>query len=128
LAGAGLLVRTLIKLNGIDPGFRAEHVLTMQVGLPLNRYGSSEKLLAFYQSAEREIAAIPGVKSASFGGSLPLDGWDIGQGFAIAGDPPVEASRLPSAHYQIVGAGYFRTLGIDVLRGRPFDEHDTGRA
>src|SRR4051794_26643460 len=128
LTGAGLLVRTLIALDRIDPGFHAEHVLTLQAGLPLNRYGSTEKLLAFYQAAEREVSAIPGVKSASFGGSLPLDGWDIGQGFAIAGDPPVEPSHMPSAHYQIVGAGYFRTLGIDVLRGRPFDEHDTGGA
>src|SRR4051812_12212368 len=128
LTGAGLLVRTLIALDRIDPGVHAEHVLTLQAGLPLNRYGSTEKLLAVYHAAERGVSAIPGVKSASFGGSLPLDGWDIGQGFAIAGDPPVEPSRLPSAHYQIVGAGYFRTLGIDVLRGRPFDEHDTGGA
>ena len=125
LAGAGLLVRTLIALNGIDPGFHAEHVLTLQTGLPLNRFGTTEKLLTFYQAAEREVSAIPGVKSASFGGSLPLDGWDIGQGFAIAGDPPVEPSRMPAAHYQIVGAAYFKTLGIDVLRGRAFDDHDT---
>jgi putative ABC transport system permease protein len=128
LTGAGLLVRTLIALNAIDPGFRAERVLTMQAGLPLNRYGSSEKLLAFYQAAEREIAAIPGVKSVAFGGSLPLDGWDIGQGFAIAGDPPAEQSRLQSAHYQIVSAPYFRTLGIAVVRGRAFEEHDTLQA
>ena len=86
LAGAGLLIRTLIALNNIDPGFRAENVLTMQVSLPLNRYGSSEKLLACYRGGERELSAIPGVKSAAFGGSLPLDGWDIGQGFQIVGD------------------------------------------
>jgi predicted permease len=103
-------------------------VLTLQLGLPLNRYASTEKLLAFYQAAERELSAIPGVKSAAFGGSLPLDGWDIGQGFAIEGDPPVEQARMPSAHYQIVGSGYFRTLGIDVIRGRPFSEHETAPA
>ena len=49
-------------------------------------------------------------------------------GFSIVGDPPVEQSRMLSAHYQIVGAGYFRTLGIDVVRGRPFGEHDTAQA
>jgi putative ABC transport system permease protein len=124
LTGAGLLVRTLIALNSVDPGFRAEHVLTMQLGLPLNRFGSTEKLEAFYQAAERDIAAIPGVTSAAFGGSLPLDGWDIGQGFIIVGEAPVENSRLLSAHYQIVSGSYFRTLGIDLLKGRTFDAHD----
>jgi putative ABC transport system permease protein len=124
LAGAGLLVRTLVALNGIDPGFKAEHVLTLQLGLPLNRYGTVEKLDAFYQAAERDIAAIPGVTSAAFGGSLPLDGWDIGQGFTIIGEAPVENSRLLSVHYQIVSGSYFRTLGIDLLKGRAFDAHD----
>ena len=127
LSGAGLLVRTLVALNSVDPGFHAERVLTMQLGLPLNRYGSTERLLAFFQASEREIAAIPGVKSVGFGGSLPLDGWDIGQGFAIVGDPPPEPARMPSAHYQIVSATYFRTLGIDVVRGRPFGDHDTAQ-
>jgi putative ABC transport system permease protein len=127
LAGAGLLVRTLIALNRIDPGFRAWRVLTLQIGLPLNRYVSVERLRTFYRDAERELAAVPGVTSAAFGGSLPLDGWDIGQGFAIAGDPPVEESRMPSAHYQIVSASYFRTLGIDLVGGRPFDDHDSAQ-
>ena len=128
LAGAGLLIRTLIALNKVDPGFRAENVLTVQVSLPLNRYGTVEKLQAFYQSGERELAAIPGVKSAAFGGSLPLDGWDIGQGFTIVGDPPVEPSRMPAAHYQIVSASYFRTLGIDLAKGRSFEAHDIGQS
>ncbi len=125
LTGAGLLVRTLIALNSVDPGFRAAHVLTMQLGLPMNRYGSTEKLDAFYQAAERDIAAIPGVTSAALGGSLPLDGWDIGQGFIIVGEAPVENSRLLSVHYQIVSGSYFRTLGIDLLKGRTFDAHDS---
>jgi putative ABC transport system permease protein len=128
LTGAGLLVRSLVALNAIDPGFRAERVLTMQVSLPLFRYGGSDKLRSFYQAVEREVAAIPGVASMALGGNLPLDGWDIGQGFAVVGDPPIEPSRMPAAHYQIVGASYFRTLGIDIVRGRAFGEHDTAQA
>jgi len=124
LTGAGLLVRTLIALDGVDPGFHAEHVVTMQVGLPLSSYGSDEKLFTFYRAAERELAAIPGVTSAAFGGSLPLDGWDIGQGFSVIGDTPLEKAKMLSAHYQIVSGSYFRTLGIDLLKGRTFDAHD----
>jgi putative ABC transport system permease protein len=125
LSGAGLLVRTLLAMNQVDPGFRADHVLTGSIGLPFNRYNDADLMRTFYQSVERELSAVPGIKAAAFGGSLPLDGWDIGQGFEIVGDPPVERSRTRSAHYQIVSASYFRTLGIDVVRGRPFGDHDT---
>jgi putative ABC transport system permease protein len=125
LSGAGLLVRTLLAMNQVDPGFRADHVLTGSIGLPFNRYNDADRMRTFYQSVERELSAVPGINAAAFGGSLPLDGWDIGQGFEIVGDPPVERSRMRSAHYQMVSASYFRTLGIDVVRGRPFGDHDT---
>ena len=125
LSGAGLLVRTLIAMNHVDPGFRADHVLTGSIGLPFNRYNDADRMRRFYLSVERELAATPGVKAAGFGGSLPLDGWDIGQGFEIVGDPPVQKSLTRAAHYQIVSATYFRTLGIDVIRGRAFTDHDT---
>jgi putative ABC transport system permease protein len=128
LSGAGLLVRTLIAINRVDPGFRAANLLTLQVGLPLNRYSTEETLSTFYRSAERELAAIPGVNAAAIGVTLPLDGWDIGQGFTIVGDPPVERSRIPSAHYQIVSPGFFHTLGIELLRGRAFTEQDDERS
>ena len=125
LSGAGLLVRTLIAIHEIDPGFRADHVLTGSIGLPLNRYNDADRMRRFYQSVEHELTAIPGITAAALGGSLPLDGWDIGQGFEIVGDQPVEGSRMRSAHYQIVSGSYFRTMGIDVVRGRSFDDHDT---
>jgi putative ABC transport system permease protein len=125
LIGAGLLIRTIVAISASDPGFRADRVLTGSVGLPFNVYNSVDHLLNFYAAAERELAEIPGVNAAALGGSLPLDGWDIGQGFEIVGDPPSDRANTPTAHYQIVSAGYFRTLGIDLLRGRSFTEHDT---
>src|ERR1700732_3495522 len=72
-----------------------------------------------------EVAALPGVRSTSFGGSLPTDGWNIGQGFEIVGEPARSESESPAAHYQMVGAQYFETLGISLSAGRAFAEHDT---
>ena len=125
MAGAGLLVRSLVSLNQVDPGARNRSVLTMTVILPMGRYETPERRLGFYDAATREIEATPGVMSASFGGSLPLDGWDIGQGFSVVGDPPVEAANMPAAHYQITGARFFETLGIPIVRGRAFGVSDT---
>jgi putative ABC transport system permease protein len=124
VSGAGLLIRTLNALSAVDAGFHAERVLTMAVSLPISRYPTPADALTFYQAAEREIAAIPGVRVAALGDSVPLDGWNIGQGFEVVGDPPVEKANQKSAHYQIISAEYFRALGIQVVRGRPFTAHD----
>jgi putative ABC transport system permease protein len=128
VAGAGLFLRTLDRLSQVDPGFHAGRVLTMHMILPLSRYPTTERLLAFYNAAQQEIEAVPGVQLASFGGSLPLTGWDIGQGFQVVGDAPHDATNTPSAHYQIVGARYFETLGIPLQSGRAFDNRDNNGA
>ena len=128
LTGAGLLVRTLLSLDGVDSGAEAHDVLTMTVMLPNARYTSQERALAFYQAATRELAALPGMRAVAFGGSLPLDGWDIGQGFTVIGDPPVDEARRPAAHYQITGTGFFDALGIPILSGRSFSGSDTGHS
>jgi putative ABC transport system permease protein len=125
LTGAGLLVRTLVALDAVDSGASAHNVLTMVVALPDSRYPTSARALQFYEAAEREIAALPGVRSVSFGGSLPLDGWDIGQGFSVVGDPAPDRANQPAAHYQITGPRFFQTLGIPLLRGRAFGTSDT---
>jgi putative ABC transport system permease protein len=100
----------------------------MAVSLPQSRYPTDERAPQFYEAAEREIQAVPGVREVSFGGSLPLDGWDLGQGFEVVGDPPAARANLPAAHYQIVGPRYFATLGIPLVAGRAFGEADTATA
>jgi putative ABC transport system permease protein len=125
LTGAGLLIRTLLSFDRVDPGNRERRVLTMVIVLPDSRYPTPEHMAAFYQEAERELEALPGVARVSFGGSLPFDGWDIGQSFTVVGDAAPDAAHLPAAHYQITGAGFFDTLGIPIVRGRAFGDGDT---
>ncbi len=128
VAGAGLLLRTLASLDRVDPGFHADHVLTMYVSLPNSRYPQPEKALSFYQAAEREIGAVPGVRNVGLSTILPTDGWDIGQGFQVLGQPTMDPSHQSSAHYQMVSASYFRTLGIPLVLGRAFTDRDTTAA
>src|SRR5262249_44638636 len=124
VTGAGLFLQTLSCLTEVDPGYHAEHVLTAHALLPLTRYPTQERALNFYESVQRELEALPGVRSASLGGSLPLAGWDIGQGFKVLGAPPLPPDKIEAVHYQIVGARYFETLGIPLLAGRAFDDRD----
>lgn len=129
VAGAGLLVRTLASLAAVDTGIRTEHVLTMQLGLSDTRYrGRPERRLGFYQSVLREVESLPGVRSVAFSTILPLEGWDIGQAFELVDQPAPDPSHQLSAHYQMVSPRYFETLGISLLAGRRFDEHDDVRS
>jgi putative ABC transport system permease protein len=128
VAAATLLIRTLERISQVDPGFHADRVLTMHVVLPFAQYETPDRALLFYQAVHKEIAALPGVQSASFGGSLPTEGWNIGQGFEVVGEPSLGEAEAPAAHYQMVGADYFRTLGISFVAGREFNEHDTARS
>jgi putative ABC transport system permease protein len=128
LAGAGLLVRTLIALDAVETGASAHNVLTMTVLLPHSRYPDQERAAQFFVAAEREISAVPSVRTMAFGGSLPLDGWDIGQAFEIIGDPVPDPAQRPGAHYQITGTRFFETLGIPILQGRAFTAADAASA
>jgi putative ABC transport system permease protein len=124
VSGATLLARTLVSLSRVDPGYHAANVLTMRVGLPFGRYPQS-RVATFYQSVERALGDLPGVRAAAVGTNLPLDGWDIGQGFHVIGEPVPDKANQPSAHYQMVGTRYFETLGIPLVRGRAFTDRDT---
>jgi len=125
LSGAGLLLRTLSSLNAVDPGYRADSVLTMYVSVPINRYATPERLLGFYQAVEQGIAALPGVRVAAVGGNVPLDGSFMAQAFEIVGEPAPDRTNQPLARYQIVSARYFQALDIPVLQGRAFTDQDT---
>jgi predicted permease len=129
LTGAGLFVRTIVSLNHVAPGFRADRLLTLSVALPFYRYRTPDRWQQFYETVTRDAAALPGVRAASFVCcDVPLDGYSLGQSFEVAGDPPHDRANLPLAHLQLVGPRYFETMGISILEGRAFAETDAGRS
>jgi putative ABC transport system permease protein len=125
LFGAGLLLRTLIAVDGFDRGYRAESVLSMLVDPLGSKYPTEESLQQFYDQVEAEIAAVPGVAGVAWASALPLDFFDAGGlSFEIVGDPPVDESQRPVTEYQVVSPGYFSTLDLPILSGRAFDRRD----
>ncbi len=123
LIGSGLLIRSLVNIRHIDPGFDSHQTAYFDVALSQKRYPDPTKL-PFYDKVLPEIAAIPGVASVAAGHPLPSEGsrgtWTH---FTITGqvDPP---DNLPAAHAVAVTPGFFETLSIPLLRGRTFVAHD----
>lgn len=126
LFGAGLLLRTLMAVEGFDRGYRADSVLSMLVDPLGSKYPTPESLQQFYDQVEAEITGAPGVASVGWASSLPLDLSDSGGlSFEIVGGPPVGESQLPTTEYQVVSPTYFSTLDLPILAGRAFDRRDT---
>lgn len=124
VVGAGLLVRTLLRLEGADRGYQRGNVLTMRFALPKAAYPTDDRAAQFLQSLEHEVSGMPGVLSAGFSTDLPLEGWSFGENFEVVGKPVPNAAR-PFAHLQVSSPRYFETVGIRFALGRPFDPRDT---
>ncbi|HEV2687172.1 MAG TPA: ABC transporter permease [Bryobacteraceae bacterium] len=123
LAGAGLLIRSFVRLQSVSPGFRPDHVLTMQITLPETRY-AGWKVASFYRQLVERMQALPGVQSAGIARNLPLSGVDVSLNFTVE-NRPVEASmNQPRAKYRTASPDYFTALGIPLIRGRYFDRTD----
>ena len=125
LFAAGLLLRTLLNLDGVDRGYRAGSVLTMLVDPVDTRYGGPAGLLQFYDRLEQEIRSRPGVRSAGWGTTLPMGQSYFGEFLVeIVGDPPPDESTQPTADFQIVSPSYLETIDLPVVSGRAFDDRD----
>jgi putative ABC transport system permease protein len=124
LVGAGLLVRSMYNLLHVEFGFNADNLLTMRMSLRGGNY-NPQRLRVFYDECLARVSAVPGVRSVALTHSFPTQGSNWG-GFFIAADKPVPATAdLPNADRIRVGASYFETMGIRLLRGRPFNSADT---
>jgi putative ABC transport system permease protein len=124
LIGAGLLIRSLVHLQQVNPGFRAERVLSMELSLPPSRYPGL-KVGLFYQQLLSRVAQLPGVQTAGICRFLPLGSNEIGFSFQIEGQPRLTAADQPRAKFQTASGGYFEALGIPLLGGRLFDNRDS---
>jgi predicted permease len=126
LIGAGLLIRSLLRLEGTNPGFRAEGVLTARTQLPMGRYADERRRTAFFDEALAKMAVAPGVQSAAAAFYLPMRG-GTGTGFYRTDRPVPLPGQRQSCDVRPVTPGFFRTMGIPLLAGRDFDATDTSR-
>jgi putative ABC transport system permease protein len=126
LIGAGLLINSFVHLRTLDPGFRTDHLLTAKVELPELKYPDKAHRTPFYNELVRQLSALPGVQSAAVAGNLPFtyDGDSMYIGVEGVPDPP--PGHRPDVVLRVVGPGYFNTMGIKIVQGRDFNEHDAG--
>jgi predicted permease len=124
LTGAGLLIRSFIRLQNVDPGFRAEDVLTGRVSLSGTRYPQPRDSDAFFEKVLARIQALPGVQSAAGIAFLPMSGPRIGTRFYRLDRPVPESGQAPYTQVCPVTPGFFRTMGIPQRAGRDFTGAD----
>ena len=123
LVAAGLLLRSMQRLNAVDPGFPTERMLIFTVSLPSGENREAVAIVSAFDRIRERIEAIAEVESVALGSRLPLSGEDHSNSFFLAGVPGDPANAL-SAQDRAVSAGYFRAMGIPVLRGREFTSND----
>jgi putative ABC transport system permease protein len=132
LIGAGLMLRSLLRLEHVDPGFVPQRVLTMGINLNWSKYTTAPESREASRTLQEKVESLPGVLSAAVSSSFPLDPDSIAMGpmtagFQVEGQPRREGEALPSGAFRIGTPNYFKTLGIPLIQGRTFaasdDEH-----
>src|SRR5580692_12505716 len=126
LAGAGLAMHSFWNLTRIDLGVRTDHVLTFRLEQPPARFATPVQIDAYYQQMLSAVHSVSGVSSATVVTGMPLRFHSDGMPFTVVGGPAVaDPSQRPDAGFQSVSPDYFKTFGIQVLKGRAFNEQDT---
>ena len=123
LIGSGLVIHSLMRLQDVRYGFEPQGTLSFIIGLT-DKYPTTATQLQFFREAERRIEQVPGVVSAGGVFPIPLAGYEIEQPYLIAGRPQPERGHEPTADVVNVRGNYFGAMGIRVLAGRAFTEHD----
>jgi putative ABC transport system permease protein len=127
LTGAGLLVKSFIRLQQVDLGFQTEGIFGTRLELPPKKYGTPQQQIAFVEQVADRIAGLPSVNSAAFTTGMPVFG-SLGGAFKIAGRPDEPQEQIRGILYAATTPDYFKTVGIPLIRGRTFSAHDTASA
>ncbi|HYY97748.1 MAG TPA: ABC transporter permease [Pyrinomonadaceae bacterium] len=122
LIGAGLLINSFLRLRSVEPGFKPGNLLTMGVELSEQKYPDLARRTAFYDDLISRVEALPGVRSASVTNWIPLVSQGDSVGVSVDGLPDPGPGKKPIVVTRIVGPHYFKTMGIQLVRGRDFDE------
>jgi putative ABC transport system permease protein len=124
LTGAGLLVRSFVRLMHVDPGFRVDHAVVLRVGLPGQRYPDDPARAAFYNRAAAALGAMPGASGVGTVLYVPPTPSTFNLAFAVSGRPPLRPADQPTLEIRIADANFFHLMGIPIRRGRMFTDAD----
>ncbi len=123
LAGAGLLVRSFLRVHETDPGFRPEHVLTASLSLPSAQYKQDQQVRSFYRELIQRLQGLPGATMAGASTDLPLEGgWT--HLFAPEGYQPPPYAGVNLCYHSVILGDYLQTMGVPLVRGRYFTAQD----
>ncbi|HEX8651892.1 MAG TPA: ABC transporter permease [Pyrinomonadaceae bacterium] len=120
LVGAGLMIKSFLRLQRVDPGFQPQHVLTARIPLPTTKYSEPSQQVAFFQQVTERVRALPGVRVAGLGSNPPLSGGSWQSGAGIEG----RVMKDFLVDIAIISPDYMRALGIPLEQGRTFTEQD----
>ena len=127
LIGGGLLLRTVWRLKHVDPGFDERNALAVTLQLPEKKYAGPQQLARFSEQLVQQVTTLPGVEAAGLARILPIV-HDLPTGFYFDGYARPKDNELPQTNYSAVSPGYFKAMGIPLIAGRSFTEHDTQEA
>ena len=123
LVGAGLMMKSLVRLLAVDPGFNPDNLLTMRVLLPMNKYAEEAKLIAFHQQLISRVENLPGVKGVGSVNILPLLGGNTAT-FIAEGRPAPPPGEEAESNIRDVNSSYFAVMGVPLVSGRYFTDQD----
>ncbi len=124
LTGAGLMARSFLRLQVVDPGFNPDNVLTMRLQLPQSRYSQPEQIVGFYQSLIERVKSLPGVENAGVISNLPMSGAYSSGTITVETPQASQQNASFEADWRRVSPDYHRTMNVALLRGRYFSEQD----
>jgi len=126
--GAGVFTRSFIEILRADLGIKPDHVVTMNLELPRDKYPDVEQRRNLFQQLLQHVEALPGVTGAGVVDTLPMIGRYNSGRFQIVGQPTIEKAKEPVAEWRIATPGYFAAIGTELLKGRLFNAQDDARA
>ena len=128
LVAAGLLLKSFLRLQNVDPGFGTDNVLTAQISLPMARYPDAAARRAFWIRLTEAARGLPGVTSAGLTTNVPFNGNVSSGSYSIVGYTPGPSEAAPHGRQEVVGADYFAAMRIPLIEGRFFNDGDTGES
>jgi len=126
VAGAGLMVRSFLRLQKVDPGFDPKNILTLRLTLPEARYKEDSQARAFFEQAEQRVRSLPGVTAVGSTSRLPLKGYRWTSEMTIEGHSPEDYAC--DVRHEEMTPGYFRAIGLPLVQGRFFNESDHAKS